>query len=77
MVHLNCIRAKKIRIYLNLESFKPHSKTSPAVQVTHLYGIVSVEEHVFGADAAVDAPHGHIDTKGKEVAVVEVSYTVI
>lgn len=42
-----------------------------------LNGIVSVQEHVFGTDAAVDAAHGHEETETEEVAVVEVTHAVI
>lgn len=38
---------------------------------------VRIQEHVFGADAAVDAAHGHKEAEGKEVAVVEVAHAVI
>lgn len=36
------------------------TETSKTVQFAYLNGIVSIKEHFFGADAAVDAAHGHI-----------------
>ncbi len=44
---------------------------------THLYGVVRVQKHVFGADAAVHAAHAHEHTETEEVALVEVTHTVI
>lgn len=54
-----------------------HCETSKTVRFAYLNGIISVEEHVSGANAAVDAAHGHVKAKGKEVAVVEMAHTVI
>lgn len=43
----------------------------------HLYGAVRLQEQVPAADAAVDAAKGHVDAEGEEVAVVEMTDTVV
>lgn len=43
----------------------------------HLYLTVGIQEQVLAADAAVDAAQGHVEAEGEEVAVVEVSHTVV
>lgn len=45
--------------------------------VIALDGVVSFQEHVLGANAAVDTTHHHVEAKAKEVAVVEMTDTVI
>lgn len=42
-----------------------------------LDGIIRLQEHVFGTDAAVDAAHGHEQTEAEEVTVVEMTHAVI
>lgn len=60
-----------------LERTEQTAALRPAFVMAYLNGIVSIKEHVSGADAAVDAAHGHIKAKGEEVAVVEVAHAVI
>lgn len=43
----------------------------------HLDGAVGIQEQVLAADAAVDAAQGHVEAEGEEVAMVEMSHTVV
>lgn len=44
---------------------------------SHLHSVVGVQKHVPAADAAVQAAHGHVEAEGEEVAMVEMTHTVI
>lgn len=57
----------------SIQSFAPQKE----LMKTDLDGVVSVQEHVFGTDAAVDAGHGHEQTETEEVTVVEMTHAVI
>lgn len=43
----------------------------------HLYNTVGIQKQALAADAAVDAAQGHVQAEGEEVAVVEMSNTVV
>lgn len=43
----------------------------------HLDGAIGVQKQVLAADAAVDAAQGHVEAEGEEVAMVEMSHTVV
>lgn len=43
----------------------------------HLYSSVSIQKQAPAADAAVDAAQSHVQAEGEEVAVVEMSNTVV
>lgn len=43
----------------------------------HLDGAVGVQKQVLAADAAVDAAQRHVEAEGEEVAMVEMSHTVV
>lgn len=43
----------------------------------HLDGAVGIQKQVLAADAAVDAAQGHVEAEAEEVAMVEMSHTVV
>lgn len=43
----------------------------------HLYSTVGIQKQAPAADAAVDAAQRHVQAEGEEVAVVEMSHTVV